>query len=165
MVVAPSSHLVVTKSGCDILYHSWWLICYRLPVPVLSLKQAFLWPVIRACTNNKSWGSESVCSWNWSFLHVKSGYFVTYCPNLQSDHFSLFHFPSFNSCPPYRPPKHYIIPTCLPVISCLYTNQNPVPVVVHKLKPGGQKKTNNFPLLQTRLENYQGTKKAPLFKQ
>ena len=45
-----------------VLFRSWRLKRYRLPGPVLSLKQAFLWPVTGVCTIVKSWWSEGVRS-------------------------------------------------------------------------------------------------------
>ncbi len=55
---------------------------------------------------------------------VKIGHFygyITLCYNLQSDHFSPSQFPLSRSCllTAHHPPKHYFIPTRLPVTSCL----------------------------------------------
>ncbi len=57
----------------SILYRSWRLGRYRLPGPVLSLKQALLWPVTGGCTIGKNWWPEGVRSQSWAPLPRKSG--------------------------------------------------------------------------------------------
>ena len=67
--------------------------------------------------------------------------YVTFCYNLQSDHFSPSQFPLSRSCllTAHHPPKHCFIPTPATCYQLSITSKNPVPVIVHTRKTGKEK--------------------------
>ena len=97
-----------------ILYRSWRLKRYRLPKPVLSLKQALLWAVIGTCSIGKSWWPGGVRSQKWSLLPRKLRGFLTFSYSLQSDHSLPYHFLPFHSLPNYYLPSPNFLPQFLP---------------------------------------------------